>query len=190
MTATFRSSRRRRGRRFLVQKPEGQLSKRVQAVGPEHFGIVSVDCGKGSSKYLLADFYGQVLIPPTEVAHDRHEFRAAIDRIRQALREHDVRDFVVAIERTGDYHCPIQRAFRDAGWEVRLVHPLASKHFRQVADPGNKTDDTDLAAIHRAAVNGFGLLEPIWPTDYQQLDRKSTRLNSSHIQKSRMPSSA
>lgn len=169
MAGTVRTSRRRSGRRFLVQKPEGQLSTRVQAVGPEHFGIVSVDCGKGSSKYLLADFYGRVLIPPTPVAHDRNEFRAALDRIRQALREQDVRDFIVAIERTGDYHRPIQRACRDAGWEVRLVHPLASKHFRKLADPGNKTDDTDLAGIHRAAVNGFGLLEPIWPADYQQL---------------------
>ena len=35
-----------------------------------------------------------------------------------------------------------------------------TKQFRQPANPGNKTDDTDLAAIQRAAVNGFGLLEP------------------------------
>ena len=27
------------------------------------------------------------------------------------------------------------------------------------ADPGNKTDDTDLCAIHRATTNGFGLIE-------------------------------
>ena len=38
--------------------------------------------------------------------------------------------------------------------------PFATKQFRQPADPGNKTDDTDLSAIHRAAVNGFGLVEP------------------------------
>ena len=38
--------------------------------------------------------------------------------------------------------------------------PSTTKQFRQPADPGNKTDDTDLAAIHRAAVNGFALLEP------------------------------
>src|SRR5262249_5051315 len=32
---------------------------------------------------------------------------------------------------------------------------------RLPADPGTKTDDTDLAAIQRAAVNGFGLIEPV-----------------------------
>lgn len=171
MAGTRRSSRRRRSRRFLVQKAEGQLGHRVQAVGPEHFGIVSVDCGKDASKYMFADFYGRVLIPPTEVAHDRNAFRAAIDRIRLAAQEQEVRDLVVAIERTGQYHHLPQCAFRDAGWEVRLVHALASKHFRQPADPGNKSDDTDLAGTHRAAVNGFGLVEAIWPNDYQQLQQ-------------------
>ncbi len=53
--------------------------------------------------------------------------------------------------------------------QTRLVHPLTSKQFRQPADPGNKTDDTDLAAIFRAAVNGFGLIERTLPEDYQYL---------------------
>jgi transposase len=65
----------------------------------------------------------------------------------------------VVIERTGRYHGPIQRAFRAAGFEVRIIHPYTTKQYRLPADPGNKTDDTDLAAIHRAAVNGFGLVE-------------------------------
>jgi transposase len=53
----------------------------------------------------------------------------------------------------------VQRALAAAGFEVRIVHPFATKQFRQPSDPGYKTDDTDLAAIHRAAVNGFALLE-------------------------------
>jgi hypothetical protein len=46
-----------------------------------------------------------------------------------------------------------------AGFDARIVHPLTPKQFRQPANPGNKTDDTDLSAIHRAAVNGFALIE-------------------------------
>ena len=46
-----------------------------------------------------------------------------------------------------------------------------------------------------SALGGYGLFSDnlIYPTDSlanAPLDRKSTRLNSSHIQKSRMPSSA
>ena len=149
-------------RGFLLLKASGQITQRVQAVGPEHFGVVSVDCAKSRSKFVLGDFYGQVLIEPTIMEHTQAGFRAAIDLVRAAMRRHDVRDVIVAIESTGVYHRPVQAAFRDANFESRLVHPYASKQFRQPADPGNKTDDTDLAGIHRAAVNGFGLLHPVW----------------------------
>ena len=110
---------------------------------------------------MLADFYGRVLIPPTVVEHNQAGFdarRAAPPR--RPWTGTASTTTIVAIERTGRYHGPIQRAFAKAGFEVRIVHPFATKQFRQPADPGNKTDDTDLSAIHRAAVNGFGLLEP------------------------------
>lgn len=191
MTATVRSKTAktppaRRKRRFLIQKPQGQINERVRRVGPERFGIVSVDCAKERCKFMLADFFGCVLIPPTEVTLQRGGLQAATDQIRQALADHDIRDLIVAIERTGEYHRPVQRAMRRCGWETRLVHPFTSKQFRLPADPDNKTDDNDLAAIHRAAVNGFGLLEPELPPVYQELQllvrhrrdlvRKTTRV--------------
>lgn len=154
------------GKPFLLQKPRGVITPRVQAVGPEHFGIVAVDCAKARSRYLFTDFYGRTLHPPTTLPHTQGDFQAAIQRLRQAMTEHDIRDLIVAIEMTGEYHRPVQRAFRAAGFETRLVHPFTSKQYRQPADPGNKTDDTDLAAIFRAATHGFGLLEPPWPDDY------------------------
>ena len=108
---------------------------------------------------MLADFYGRVLIPPTTVAHNRPALDAALDQLRQAIRDHDLKDLLVAIERTGRYHRTPCRAFAAAGFETRIVHPFATKTLRQPSDPGNKTDPTDLAAIHRAAVNGFALVE-------------------------------
>jgi transposase len=130
----------------------------VQAVGPERFGIVSIDCAKARSKFLLADFYGKVLVPPTLIEHDRVGFEAAIRTVRQAAQAHQLAVVIVAVERTGRFHLAIQAAFQAAGFEVRIVHPFTTKQFRLPADPGNKTDDTDLSAIHRAAVNGFGLI--------------------------------
>src|ERR1700687_4649149 len=143
--------RRSRRKTFVLQKANGQLVPRVQQVGPEHFGIVAIDCAKARSRYFLADFYGRTLLEPTTLPHSRGDFQAAIDRLRQAALQHDLKDVVIAIERTGEYHRPVQLAFRQAGYETRLVHPFTSKQYRQPADPGNKTDDTDLAALFRAA---------------------------------------
>lgn len=169
MVSTSSSTPRGFRKKFLVQKPRGLFTARVQHVGPEHFGIVSVDCAKARSKFMLADFYGNLIIAPTLLPHTHGDLQAALERISQALSLHDLRDLIVAIERTGEYHRPVQRAVRARGWDARLVHPYASKQFRQPADPGNKTDDTDLAGIHRAAVNGFGLIELPLPAEYQEL---------------------
>ncbi len=159
--ATSRTGRRSSQRRSVehVGKLAGVLHPRVQQVGPEHFGIVCIDCAKARSKFLLADFYGRILIPPTIVAHDRHGLDAAIAQVRSAFATHQLRDGLVAIERTGRYHRVVQRGFAAAGFETRILHPFVTKQYRQPVDPGNKTDDTDLNAIHRATVTGCALLE-------------------------------
>jgi transposase len=101
-----------------------------------------------------------VLIPPTVVALNRNDINAAIERLREALARHGIKDQLVAIERTGRYHHFIRDAFAAASYEVRLVHPFATSRFRQPNDPGIKTDDVDMAAIHCATANGFALTEP------------------------------
>jgi len=151
-----RSSRRPRA----IHKPRGVVQPRVQRVGPEHFGIVSIDCAKARSKWMLTDFYGTVLVEPTELVHSQGHFGMAVAQVREAMARHRLKDLIVAIEQTGQYHQPVKRAFSAAGFECRIVHPLASKPFRQAAHPGIKTDDTDLVGIFCAAANGFGLLEP------------------------------
>jgi transposase len=135
------------------------IHPRVQKVGPERFGIVAVDPAKARSKWMVCDFWGNVLAPPAWVDHNRAGFEQAVASLREAVKQHDLRDVLVAVERTGRYHHPPQRAFAAGGFEVRTVHPLITKHFRQLADPGIKTDDTDLGGIVLAAINGFALVE-------------------------------
>src|SRR5260221_10089530 len=159
VTSRSRRSSSRRRPAATVAKPRGVLHPRVQQVGPEHFGIVCVDCAKARSQFFLADFYGRVLIPPTVIAHNRPDLDAAVAQVRQAFATHDLRDGLVVIERTGRYHRVVQRAFAAGDFETRILHPFVTKQYRQPVDPGNKTDDTDLAAIHRATVTGCALLE-------------------------------
>jgi transposase len=82
-----------------------------------------------------------------------------VAQIRQAFADHHLADGLVAIERTGRYHRLVQRTCAAAGFETRILHPFTTKQYRQPVDPGNKTDDTDLSAIHRATVTGCALLE-------------------------------
>jgi transposase len=169
MATTLRRRRRRSSRFTAVAKPSGSLHPRVQQAQPEHFGIVAIDCAKARFKGMLADFYGRILVPPTLADQTRQGFQEALAALHQARATHQLRDLVIAIERTGAYHKPVQRTYAAAGYETRIVHPLTSKQFRTIADPGNKTDDTDLLAIFRATANGFGLTEPRRDPIYTEL---------------------
>jgi len=186
MTITRPRSRRQTRRIDGLHKPAGTFHARVEKVGPEHFGIVSVDCAKARCKWMLADFFGNVIIPPVEVDNNRRALNAAIEQLRHAIQDQQLHDVIVAIERTGRYHRIMQRACQAAGLDTRIVHPFATKQFRLPQNPGVKTDDTDLAAIHLAAVNGFALIEAALDDTWQTLRllerhrrdlvRKSTRL--------------
>lgn len=172
MVTRFKKRKRRASRvpsRAVLGKPNGIIQPRVQEVGPEHFGIVAVDCAKARSKWMLCDFYGNVLLPPTEVAHARAPLQWATVQLDEARQKHRLHDLIVCVEMTGTYHRPVCRAFRRAGHETRLVHPFASSHYRLAEHGDCKTDDHDLAGIFRAGINGFGLIEPPWDEGYQTL---------------------
>ena len=169
MVSSRSAVRRRRSTRPLVPHPADAIHERVEAVGPARFGIVTVDCAKASSRWQLANFYGHILIPPTTVAHRSDAFDAVIHRIREAQQQHRLGDLIIAIERTGRYHLPLKRAFTAAGFEVRIVDPLATHQYRKPDHAGTKTDDIDLMAIHRATVYGFGLAVRACPPPFLQL---------------------
>lgn len=140
-----------------IGKPAGVIQQRVQAVGPSHFGVVSVDCAKRRSKWMLCDFYGKVLVEPTDVEHNAGSFAGMVQMIQSAFKEFAIKDSIAAVEMTGVYHRPVQAALRKAGMDTRTVHPFASKHYRRSLHPNLKTDDNDLEAIFHAAINGYGL---------------------------------
>ena len=170
----------------FIGKPAGQVQERVQAVGPEHFGVVAVDCAKRRSKWMLCNFYGKVLIEPTTVEHTSGGLRVLTQFVAEACRAEGLTDTIVAVEMTGIYHKPIQRAFRKAGFDTRIVHPFASNHYRRPLHPDAKTDDHDLEAIFHAAVKGYGLATLPVGEVYQSLQAVSRHRHNLVKQRARL----
>jgi transposase len=159
-------------KRFLG-KPAGLIQERVEKAGPERFGIVAVDCAKCRSKWMLCNFYGKVLVEPTTVEHTAGGLKAMTLLVKQACKSEGLTDSIVAVEMTGIYHKPVLRTFRAAGFDTRIVHPFASKHYRRPLHPDVKTDDHDLEAIFQAAVKGYGLAPLPVSEVYQSLQALS-----------------
>jgi len=156
-TKSTRNGKKRSPRRRYIGKPTGVIQQRVQEVTPQRFGIVSVDCAKRRSKWLLCDYFGRVIIEPTTVEHNAGCLTAMTQQVRIECEAEGIVDCIAAVEMTGIYHKLIVAAFQKAGIETRIVHPFASTHYRKLLHPDNKSDDNDLEAIFHAAVNGYGL---------------------------------
>ena len=173
-------------RKRFIGKPNGQIQERVQAVGPEHFGIVAVDCAKRRSKWLLCNFYGKVLVEPTWVEHTAGGMLAMTQLVAETCRSEGLADTVVAVEMTGIYHKPVYRAFRKAGFDTRIVHPFASHFYRRPLHPDVKTDDRDLEGIFHAAVKGYGLATFPVGEAYRSLQAASRHRHNLVKQRSRL----
>jgi transposase len=186
MASRTRVRKSRGSNKRFVGKPTGQIQERVQAVGPEHFGIVAVDCAKRRSKWMLCDFYGKVIIEPTNVEHTSGGLRTMSQFVTKACGAEGLTDTIVAVEMTGIYHKPVYRAFRKAGFDTRIVHPFASNYYRQPLHPDQKTDDKDLEAIFHAAVNGYGLAKLPVGEVYQSLQAVSRHRHNLVKQRARL----
>ena len=186
MVARFKKRKFSGAKRRFIGKPGGQIHQRVQAAGPEHFGVVAVDCAKRRSKWMLCNFYGKVLVEPTIVDHTTGALKWMTQYVAEVCKREGLTDSIIAVEMTGIYHKPVQRAFRKAGFETRIVHPFASHHHRRPLHPDAKTDDHDLDAIFLAAVNGYGLAVLPVGEVYQSLQALSRHPHNLVKQRSRL----
>lgn len=176
------------GNRRLLGRPMGIIQPRVQKVGPDHFAVLVVDCAKLRCKWMMCDFYGHVIVEPSTVECNRTALRAMALQARAACDQAGIRDSVVAVEMTGVYHKPVVRAFREAGFETRLVHPHATNHYAAVSHPDLKTDDNDLEAIFQATCQGFGLTKPDIDGVYHELQAFSRHRRNLVQQRARLQS--
>ena len=130
---------------------------------------------------MRCDFYGKVFIEPTTAEHNAGAIKAMTNLIADKFKIAGINDYNVAVEMTGVYHRPVKRAFRQTGFDIRTVHPFASKHFRSPLHLNSKTDDHDLEAIFHASIKGYGLatlpVDDSCPNSTWSVDRVNALLN-------------
>ena len=90
MSCNRRANRRKRNSRSKprtvqnVQKASGVIGHRVKHVDGEKFAIVSVDPAKNRSEWMMADYFGNLLIEPQTLEHQAAFFKLAMAQIHEA----------------------------------------------------------------------------------------------------------
>lgn len=127
---------------------------------------VGIDVSKGKSTVCILKPYGEVIVSPYEVQHTEPDLRVLISRIKSI--EGEVR---IVMEATGAYHLPLLSSFKDAGFFVSVINPLAMKRYASTAIRKGKTDKMDAVRITNYGIdNWFKLVDYTLPDEvYAQL---------------------
>jgi len=114
MVTKCKKSRKSGSTKRFIGKPSGKIQERVSKVGADRFAIVVVDCATRRSKWMLCSFFGKVIVEPSVVEQSKGCLAVMIEAVREAFEKEGIVDSIIAIEMTGIYHKPVQRAFRKA----------------------------------------------------------------------------
>ena len=127
---------------------------------------VGIDVSKGKSTVCILKPYGEVIVSPYEVQHTEPDLRVLISRIKSI--EGEVR---IVMEATGAYHLPLLSSFKDVGFFVSVINPLAMKRYASTAIRKGKTDKMDAVRIANYGIdNWFKLVDYTLPDEvYAQL---------------------
>lgn len=128
--------------------------------------VVGIDVSKGKSTICILRPYGEVVESPYDVLHTEKNLASLVSTI-QAI-DSEVR---IVMEATGAYHLPLLSVFKEAGFFVSVVNPLAMKKYASATLRKGKTDKMDSIRIANYGIDHwFKLVDYALPEDiYEEL---------------------
>lgn len=141
---------------------------KVEKVGVEQVGLLAVDPHKRQFEAVLTNGIGKQLMEQEKVTKTSVGIQEYMKKVDAACLRYGIKEVLAGIERTSRFHMPIRRAFKKRNWTVQTIQPYATKKLRQAIDSGSKTDETDLDAILRAMMVGYGIAERELPERWEE----------------------
>ena len=135
--------------------------------------VLVLDVAKGKSMFMLSSNNGEVLLEPTEFAHNKVNFELIDSDInKQNIKD----DLTVVMEATSIYHKAPERFFKEHGYHTIVFNPLIGKEITNTIRK-TKTDKQDCIKLTNLFWRGS-----IPDRNYTE-DEIYTRLNEFEIAK-------
>lgn len=138
---------------------------------PDEILYVSVDVAKYNHSSMIANLFGDVIIPKFDFPYNNHGIDFLRKKVNLAQKQTSAKKVFFGLESTGHYHENLTAALMSLGYNVAVINPSDTKDER-----GNihaKTDNIDLAAIARVIMTNKGKRSYIPDTIYYNLRRAS-----------------
>lgn len=115
---------------------------------------VGIDAAKGKSTVCIMKSYGEIIVPPKNIAHTASELQSLVFLLK-SLGE-SVR---AVMEATGTYHRPILKALLEAGVFVAVENPLVIKKYSSATLRKGKTDKLDAIKLAQYGIEKWLILK-------------------------------
>lgn len=86
--------------------------------------VLSIDVAKNKSMIMLMDSEGEILIDSKEIKHNLEEF----EKVKEEIEEINPENLTVFMESTGIYHLPVERYFKENGFNTLVINSLTTKN--------------------------------------------------------------
>ena len=126
--------------------------------------VLSVDVAKNKSMIMLMNSDGEILIDTKEIKHNLEDFEKAKEEIKEISPE----NLTVFMESTGTYHLPVERYFKENGFNTLVINSLTTKNNYDTIRK-TKTDKKD---CYRLAKLFF-----VNEVEYHELSKKDLYAN-------------
>ena len=126
--------------------------------------VLSVDVAKNKSMIMLMNSDGEILIDTKEIKHNLEDFEKAKEEIKEINPE----NLTVFMESTGTYHLPVERYFKENGFNTLVINSLTTKNNYETIRK-TKTDKKD---CYRLAKLFF-----VNEVEYHELSKKDLYAN-------------
>ena len=86
--------------------------------------VLSVDVAKNKSMIMLMNSDGETLIDTKEIKHNLENF----EKVKEEIKEINPENLTVFMESTGTYHLPVERYFKENGFNTLVINSLTTKN--------------------------------------------------------------
>ena len=126
--------------------------------------VLSVDVAKGKSMFMLMNSEGEIFIDSIELKHNLENF----NKLKKQVETFEISDLTVFMESTGIYHLPVERYFKENGFNTLVINSLTTKNNYDTIRK-TKTDKKDC----------FGLAKLFFvnEVEYHDLSKKDLYAN-------------
>ena len=104
--------------------------------------VLSVDVAKNKSMIMLMNSDGEIFIDTKEINHNLEDFK----KVKEEIKEINPQNLTVFMESTGTYHLPVERYFKENGFNTLVINSLTTKNNYDTIRK-TKTDKKDCCRL-------------------------------------------